>query len=87
MNVVQKKREGGPLPSAARAETTIQTNEDEAVFETPTDDAGNLYFDTGCFADELPDSSQHMPEYKYTVTGACVRMCVLQRYHPTCDVH
>lgn len=77
---VRKTHEGagGGGAGAEHAEAIRQQQaEDEAVvFETPTDDAGNIYFDSGCFADELPDSSQHMPEYKFTVTGACARACV-----------
>ena len=75
---VRKTHEGA---EGARAVDIRQQQAENgvAVFETPTDDAGNIYFDTGYFADELPDSSQYMPEYKFTVTGACMRVCVFRR--------
>jgi len=41
-----------------------------AGVEVPTDAEGNIYIDSGYFLEDIPDGSQHMPQYTYTVTGA-----------------
>lgn len=36
-----------------------------------TADDGTIFFDSGYCVEDFPDATQHMPEYKYTVTGLC----------------
>ncbi len=68
---MEPHRPGGGGGAAPRVINSAcgDSDDDGSLFETPSDEQGNLYFDTGVFVEDLKDSSLHMPEYKYTVTG------------------